>query len=1175
VSVNPELGRAVLELATDSTTFVQDIQNTRKILATLGATLRDQNKDFVGFRTHLEESGRSASTFGSLIQTAAGTFAGFVSAQAVLGGISNGFRVLASTAIGMNATLEKSTLQFTTLMGNSDKAKNHVKDLFEIAKKTPFETGPILQASMALQVAGGEALNTRGNIMLLGDAAAATGAPIDELSRWTGRLYAALQAGKPFGEATENLRRLAVMSPQTSNKLEELQKSGKSAAEIFKVFTDDLGRFGGAMAVQAGTFEGLTSTFKDTIGILSATALKPAFDTLKEGLDEINEWLDSDAAQEWAAEVSGAIKAGLESIKEAGSDTKAFVAELRDLWEDIPEPVLHTAASVGEVTAAVWLLNAAINTLSGSKLLQWLLAGGGLKRGGLIGAAVAGSGYLKSETESNTGSSLAGWLSAILPGVAFLGKSYGEASDRFDVGAFYKEWTKKGRAPDQNFWAAVDVMRRGQSTPAVSSQRPLFNPVYVPSPIDLSTGLGVVPGDSGVSESLERKLTPAQEKKLRQTQNEIVSSWVAWFNQMANTGAAAAGLFASANLATPSAFGRGTLAGPWQDFTGFGGSSSVMDADVQQALSFATWAGGNWGTLGTAQSKLDEWSGLVGTVTDHTTDWWKALTSVNDQLTRLGQVVGPGKFQAQVQDIANILGGVEMSRAGATGIGNAIVNATNTGELVTGLAGGSLQGIMGLVQATSSTSKLKNVLGGASAGAALGSVVPGIGTAIGVGVGVLVGLFRSTASAKAKEANASIAELQKSLLGAYGSLEKIAAAGGEAGKELVAAWGSQGQAGLTQFNAKLSDFNKAIEETKQLVSGLAALQPGELLSRALRAQIGSGTLTDEAKQAIGTFRSGQAATIADQIKAYLEGGGSLEGAQGRFLFSAASGAAGEMRAQGASFADIAAAIPGLGQLSGASGMSTTLVDTLNQVARPEIAAILKDSDQNRIIAGSLANLGLMNQETFDALTAGLKDSYSKLVAGGVQDDETKAMLQANMQQAWQMIQDYSLVADEATQQMLDQAEAQGVIGDAFRSKEDQLAGAMDRNTDALNANTRALGGAVAEASTGGLAVGVDPSFPEGDGTRRYHFGGLIQRAHRGMLIGPSALAANEVPLIGQIGEGVLSHLGMRTGERLLNDLNGGLVPAAGGDEHWQPVNVVVDGDVLVRSIVKVKKRNGW
>lgn len=206
-----------------------------------------------------------------------------------------GFVYAGKTAVDMNAQLETSTLQFTTLMGDAGAAEAHVRSLFEFAKRTPFETGPIIEASRMMQTFGGEALNSQDNLLLIGDAAAATSAPIDELGFWVGRLYSNLQAGQPFGEAAMRLQELAVMSPEARQKMEELQAAGAGADEIFAVFQEDLDKFSGAMEDQAGTWEGLTSTIKDALAITAATALKPFFDLAKDGLGAVADFLSSPA----------------------------------------------------------------------------------------------------------------------------------------------------------------------------------------------------------------------------------------------------------------------------------------------------------------------------------------------------------------------------------------------------------------------------------------------------------------------------------------------------------------------------------------------------------------------------------------------------------------------------------------------------------------------------------------------------------------------------------------------------------------------------------------------------------------------------------------------------------------------------------------------------------------
>ncbi len=94
------------------------------------------------------------------------------------------------------------------------------------------------------------------------------------------------------------------------------------------------------------------------------------------------------------------------------------------------------------------------------------------------------------------------------------------------------------------------------------------------------------------------------------------------------------------------------------------------------------------------------------------------------------------------------------------------------------------------------------------------------------------------------------------------------------------------------------------------------------------------------------------------------------------------------------------------------------------------------------------------------------------------------------------------------------------------------------------------------AGPGGKLFGIpiENLFHEGGMIKKMHAGGSIRRAHEGL-----ALAPDEVPIIAQTGEGVLSRKGMAAigGERNLNLLNKG-ISAEGNDRgvHITPILVV-------------------
>lgn len=290
-----------------------------------------------------------------------------------------GFAAAGGAAISMNAQLETSTMQFTTLMGSADEAAAHVENLFAFAAATPFESQEIIDASLKLQTFGGEALNTMENLTLVGDAAAAVNAPIDEVAFWVGRLYSNLQAGAPFGEAAARLQELGIMAPTARTELEGMQAAGLSGSEIFAAFQGQLGTFTGAMELQSGTWQGLMSTIKDNLQMAAADGLKPFFDLAKQGLEGLGAWLSSPEVQEGIKNFAEGFRRVIEQVaafvtdhvvpfvKNHGPELKAALAAIAVIMLASVIPTMITLVTtmapiviaVAAVAAAIYLLRKA------------------------------------------------------------------------------------------------------------------------------------------------------------------------------------------------------------------------------------------------------------------------------------------------------------------------------------------------------------------------------------------------------------------------------------------------------------------------------------------------------------------------------------------------------------------------------------------------------------------------------------------------------------------------------------------------------------------------------------------------------------------------------------------------------------------------------------------------
>ena len=191
-----------------------------------------------------------------------------------LGGWVTSIQSAASTVQGIFSRLwgsiqesfkfESLTIQFKTLLGSMEAARERMSSLATFAEVTPFNLEEVVKASRTLTVFSDGALGTEYSLRLVGDAAAAVGAGFDEVAFWVGRAYAMIKGGQPFGEAAMRLQELGILTPAVRTEMEALQASGAKNSEVWEAFAARLEEFGGAMEDLSQTGDGLTSTLEDT-----------------------------------------------------------------------------------------------------------------------------------------------------------------------------------------------------------------------------------------------------------------------------------------------------------------------------------------------------------------------------------------------------------------------------------------------------------------------------------------------------------------------------------------------------------------------------------------------------------------------------------------------------------------------------------------------------------------------------------------------------------------------------------------------------------------------------------------------------------------------------------------------------------------------------------------------
>jgi hypothetical protein len=197
------------------------------------------------------------------------------------------------SAVQESFKFETLTTQFSVLMGDMGKAKDRMAELGEFAAKTPFKLEETVVASRQLHVFSNGALGAMGSLKMVGDAAAAVGGNIQEVSFWVGRAYSMIAGGKPFGEAAMRLQELGIITPEVRTKMEELQAAGATNAEVWAVLEGRLGTFKGGMEQLSKTGDGLKSTMEDNWTAVVRTFGDAFQSTAKDGIKALSDQLDN------------------------------------------------------------------------------------------------------------------------------------------------------------------------------------------------------------------------------------------------------------------------------------------------------------------------------------------------------------------------------------------------------------------------------------------------------------------------------------------------------------------------------------------------------------------------------------------------------------------------------------------------------------------------------------------------------------------------------------------------------------------------------------------------------------------------------------------------------------------------------------------------------------------
>lgn len=284
------------------------------------------------------------STMGEASKSMVNGWADFAAAgRMAIGAVTRAWGIFKS-AISSAFHFETQTNQFKTLIGDIDEAKAHMQDLKALGDTPPFSLDEFAKASRELMVMSDGILGYKKSLELIGDAAAATGRPLETVSHAVGRLYAAIRDGQPVARAAMELKNMGILAPSVVRELDDMQAAGKSVADIWDVVEQSLARYNGAMAETEQTGEGLMaaiSTRWDNIVRSFGMAFQ---DTTKDGVRELSEALkeleESGTIERWASAAGSALAGLVKSIQWVTNGISAIYNHLkagRDFWNSSEE----------------------------------------------------------------------------------------------------------------------------------------------------------------------------------------------------------------------------------------------------------------------------------------------------------------------------------------------------------------------------------------------------------------------------------------------------------------------------------------------------------------------------------------------------------------------------------------------------------------------------------------------------------------------------------------------------------------------------------------------------------------------------------------------------------------------------------------------------------------------
>jgi tape measure domain-containing protein len=247
-------------------------QQTASDLRQMGTAVTKAGESAKTAAGNVQSFDRAGGGLSGTLKSIVTSAAGFATGQLAVAGLGKAFGAVKDSIFGFNSSMQQSQIAFTTLLGSSAAAREHLAELTNFAKRTPFEQGPLIQMSQRLQAMGFDAKSVVPTLTAVGDAVAGLGGNAQTMDRVVTAMGQMNAKGKASAEEMMQLTEAGIpawdmlakkIGTDVPTAMKRVSDGAVSSATAIDALTTGMGeRFGGMMEKQSKTLAGSMSTIR-------------------------------------------------------------------------------------------------------------------------------------------------------------------------------------------------------------------------------------------------------------------------------------------------------------------------------------------------------------------------------------------------------------------------------------------------------------------------------------------------------------------------------------------------------------------------------------------------------------------------------------------------------------------------------------------------------------------------------------------------------------------------------------------------------------------------------------------------------------------------------------------------------------------------------------------------